>query len=162
MKGPQVMRGYWNNPEETALVLRDGWLFTGDIARMDAEGYFFISGRKKDMIIVSGYNVYPDEIDAVLTTHPAVLEAATIGVPDVKRGETVKAFLVLRPGTTATAEEIAAYCREKLAAYKVPRAIEFRSELPKSPVLKILRRILREAELAKSKVRAATAPPRGD
>ncbi|MGA2382585.1 MAG: long-chain fatty acid--CoA ligase [Gemmatimonadales bacterium] len=151
VKGPQVMQGYWNNPAETALVLRDGWLFTGDIARMDAEGYFFISGRKKDMIIVSGYNVYPDEIDAVLMTHPAVLEAATIGVPDVKRGESVKSFLVLRPGTTATAEEITAYCRGNLAAYKVPRAIEFRSELPKSPVLKILRRTLRDEELAKAK-----------
>jgi long-chain acyl-CoA synthetase len=103
------------------------------------------------MIIVSGYNVYPDEIDAVLMTHPAVLEAATIGVPDVKRGESVKSFLVLRPGTTATAEEITAYCRGNLAAYKVPRAIEFRSELPKSPVLKTLRRTLRDEELAKAK-----------
>jgi len=150
VKGPQVMSGYWNNPEETALVLRDGWLFTGDIARMDAEGYFFISGRKKDMINVSGYNVYPDEIDAVLISHPAVLEAATIGVPDARRGERVKSFIVLRPGTSATAQEITAYCRENLAAYKVPQAIEFRDELPKSPLFKILRRTLREAELAKS------------
>jgi len=149
IKGPQVMRGYWNKPEETALVLRDGWLFTGDIARMDEDGYFYIVGRKKDMIIVSGYNVYPDEVDRVLVAHPAVLEAATIGVPDVKRGESVKSFIVLRPGMTATAEEIVAYCRENLAAFKVPRAIEFRSELPKSPVLKILRRELREQELAK-------------
>ena len=149
IKGPQVMRGYWNKPEETALVLRDGWLFTGDIARMDEDGYFYIVGRKKDMVIVSGYNVYPDEVDRVLVAHPAVLEAATIGVPDVKRGESVKSFIVLRPGMTATAEEIVAYCRENLAAFKVPRAIEFRSELPKSPVLKILRRELREQELAK-------------
>jgi long-chain acyl-CoA synthetase len=149
IKGPQVMRGYWNKPEETALVLRDGWLFTGDIARMDDDGYFYIVGRKKDMVIVSGYNVYPDEVDRVLVAHPAVLEAATIGVPDVKRGESVKSFIVLRPGMTATAEEIVAYCRENLAAFKVPRAIEFRSELPKSPVLKILRRELREQELAK-------------
>ena len=149
IKGPQVMRGYWNKPEETALVLRDGWLFTGDIARMDEDGYFYIVGRKKDMIIVSGYNVYPDEVDRVLVAHPAVLEAATIGVPDVKRGESVKSFIVLRPGMTATAEEIVAYCRENLAAFKVPRAIEFRSELPKSPVLKILRRELREQELAR-------------
>jgi long-chain acyl-CoA synthetase len=151
IRGPQVMREYWNKPEETALVLRDGWLYTGDIARMDADGYFFISGRKKDMILVSGFNVYPDEVDGVLMSHPAVLEATTIGVPDVKRGELVKSFVVLRPGTTATAEEITAYCRENLAAYKVPRAIEFRSELPKSPVLKILRRELRDEEMQKLK-----------
>jgi long-chain acyl-CoA synthetase len=150
VRGPQVMRGYWNKPEETALVLRNGWLHTGDIARMDADGYFFISGRKKDMIIVSGYNVYPDEVDGVLVSHPSVLEAATIGVPDAKRGELVKSFVVLRPGMTATAEEITAYCRENLAAYKVPRALEFRAELPKSPVLKILRRELRDQELAKT------------
>jgi len=150
VKGPQVMREYWNNPRETANVLRDGWLFTGDIARMDDDGYFYIVGRKKDMVIVSGYNVYPDEVDGVLMRHPAVLEAATIGVPDEKRGESVKSFIVLRPGMTATAEEIVAYCRDDLAAYKVPRAIEFRPELPKSPILKILRRELREQELAKS------------
>jgi long-chain acyl-CoA synthetase len=149
LKGPQVMQAYWNKPEETALVLRNGWLHTGDIARMDEDGYFYISGRKKDMIIVSGYNVYPDEVDSVLVAHPAVLEAATIGVPDLKRGEIVKSFLVLKPGTAATAEEITAYCRENLAAYKVPRAIEFRSELPKSPVLKILRRELRDIEMKK-------------
>jgi long-chain acyl-CoA synthetase len=149
IKGPQVMREYWNNPGETANVLRDGWLFTGDIARMDEDGYFYIVGRKKDMIIVSGCNVYPDEVDGVLMRHPAVLEAATIGVPHEKRGESVKSFIVLRPGMTATAEEIVAYCRDDLAAYKVPRAIEFRSELPKSPILKILRRELREQELAK-------------
>jgi len=148
IRGPQVMQGYWNKPEETALVLRDGWLYTGDIARMDADGYFFISGRKKDMILVSGFNVYPDEVDGVLMSHPSVLEAATIGVPDVKRGELVKSYLVLRPGMAATAEEITAYCRENLAAYKVPRVIEFRSELPKSPVLKILRRELKDQELA--------------
>jgi long-chain acyl-CoA synthetase len=150
VKGPQVMQGYWNRPEETALALRDGWLHTGDIARMDAEGYFFISGRKKDMIIVSGFNVYPDEVDGVLAAHPAVLESATIGVPDRTRGELVKSFVVLRHGTVATAEEITAYCRENLAAYKVPRAIEFMDELPKSPVLKILRRELRARELARS------------
>jgi len=149
IKGPQVMQQYWNNPRETANVLRDGWLFTGDIARMDEEGYFYIVGRKKDMVIVSGYNVYPDEVDGILVAHPAVLEAATIGVPDEKRGESVKSFVVLRPGMTATAEEITAYCRENLAAYKVPRAIEFRSELPKSPILKILRRELRDQELAR-------------
>ena len=150
IKGPQVMQGYWNKPEETALALRDGWLRTGDIAHTDPDGYVFISGRKKDMIIVSGYNVYPDEVDGVMVAHPAVLESATIGVPDPKRGELVKSFVVLRPGMTATAEEITAYCRENLAAYKVPRAIEFMKELPKSPVLKILRRELRAQEIARS------------
>jgi len=150
IKGPQVMQGYWNKPEETALALRDGWLHTGDIAHTDPDGYVYISGRKKDMIIVSGYNVYPDEVDGVLGAHPAVLEAATIGVPDPKRGELVKSFVVLRPGMTATTEEITAYCRENLAAYKVPRAIEFMTELPKSPVLKILRRELRAQEIARS------------
>ena len=149
IKGPQVTQGYWNKPDETALALREGWLYTGDIARMDADGYFFIVGRKKDMIIVSGYNVYPDEVDGVLGSHPAVLEAATIGVPDLRRGEIVKSFLVLRPGMSATAEEITAFCRENLAAYKVPRALEFRTELPKSPVLKILRRELRDQEMKK-------------
>jgi len=149
IKGPQVMNEYWNKPEETALALRDGWLYTGDIARTDEEGYFYIVGRKKDMIIVSGYNVYPDEVDGVLAAHPAVLEAATIGVPDQKRGESVKSFVVLRPGMIATVEEIVAYCRDSLAAYKVPRALEFRTELPKSPVLKILRRELRQQEMAK-------------
>jgi len=151
IKGPQVMQGYWNKPEETALVLRDGWLLTGDIARMDEDGYFYISGRKKDMIIVSGYNVYPDEVDGVLMAHPAVQEAATIGVPDPKRGEIVKSFIVPKPGMAVTDEEIRAYCRENLAAYKVPRAVEFRRELPKSPVLKVLRRVLRDEEIAGAK-----------
>jgi long-chain acyl-CoA synthetase len=150
VKGPHVMSGYWNRPDETALALKDGWLSTGDIARMDDEGYFYISGRKKDMVLVSGYNVYPDEVDAVLAAHPAVQEAATIGVPDPRSGEAVKTFVVLKPGTHTTPEEIQAYCREFLAAYKVPRAVEFRSELPKSPVLKILRRVLRDEELAKA------------
>jgi long-chain acyl-CoA synthetase len=154
VRGPQVMQGYWNKPEETALVLRDGWLHTGDIAHVDADGYFFISGRKKDMIIVAGCNVYPDEVDAILLTHPAVLEAATIGVPDPIRGERVKSFLVLRPGMTVTAEEIIAHCKANLAPYKAPREVEIRTELPKSAVLKILRRELRDQELAKAKTRA--------
>jgi long-chain acyl-CoA synthetase len=129
-------------------MLRDGWLYTGDLARMDEDGFFFIEGRIKDMILCSGYNVYPDEIDRVLVAHPAVLESGTIGVPDPGRGETVKSFVVLRPGESATAEELMAYCRENMAAYKTPRAIEFRPELPKSSVLKILRRQLRSEELA--------------
>ena len=150
LAGPQIMQGYWNKDEETAKTLRNGWLYTGDLARMDEDGFFFIEGRKKDMIICSGYNVYPDEIDRVLVAHPAVLEAGTIGLPDPQRGETVKSFVVLRPGQTVTEEVLIAYGREHLAAYKVPRAIEFRNELPKSSVLKILRRQLRAEELAKT------------
>ena len=146
IKGPQVMAGYWNMPEETANVLRNGWLHTGDIATVDQDGYFWIVGRKKDMILASGYNVYPDEVDAVLLRHPAVLEAATIGVPDPKRGESIKSFIVLKPGEHATVEQIIAYCRSNLAAYKVPRTIEFRDSLPKSGILKILRVELRRQE----------------
>ncbi len=149
IKGPQVFTGYWNRPDETAKVLDDGWLRTGDIARMDDEGFTYIVGRKKDMILASGYNVYPDEIDRVLMAYPEILEAATIGVPDDKRGETVKSFVVLRPGASVTTEEIEAYCRENLAAYKVPRFIEFRDSLPRSTVLKVLRRELRDEELKK-------------
>ena len=151
VRGPQVMRGYWNQPEETAAIIRDGWLHTGDIARMDEDGYFYISGRKKELIIVSGYNVYPDEVDGVLIAHPAVLESGTIGLPDKNSGERVKSFVVLRPGATATADELIAHCRENLAAFKVPRAIEFRAELPKSGALKVLRRVLRDQELAGAK-----------
>ena len=150
VKGPQVMKGYWQRPEETAETLRaDGWLHTGDLATMDEDGFFRIVGRKKDMILCSGYNVYPDEIDSVLMAHEAVLEAATIGVPDPKRGETVKSFIVLAEGKQATAAELEAYCRENLAAYKVPREVEFVSELPKSTVLKVLRRVLRDQEIEK-------------
>jgi long-chain acyl-CoA synthetase len=149
LRGPQVMKGYWNKPDETAAMIRGQWLYTGDLAVVDEDGYFFIVGRKKEMILASGYNVYPDEIDRVLAAHPAVLEAATIGVPDEKRGETVKSFVVLKVGGRATAAELIAYCREQLAAYKVPRAIEFRPELPKSSALKILRRELKSQELAK-------------
>ena len=151
IKGPQVMAAYWNMPEETAASLHDGWFSTGDIATIDKDGYHWIVGRKKDMILCSGYNVYPDEVDDVLMKHPAVLEAATIGVPHERRGESVKSFVVLRPGETATAEQIIAYCRGNLAAYKVPREVEFRPSLPKSGILKILRRELREQELARVK-----------
>ncbi|MBI4416623.1 MAG: long-chain fatty acid--CoA ligase [Euryarchaeota archaeon] len=149
LRGPQVMKGYWNKPEETANVLRNGWLYTGDIAKMDEDGYFYIVERKKDMIIASGYNVYPREVEEVLFQHAAVQEAAVIGVPDPYRGETVKAFVVLKAGATATDLEIIAFCKERLAAFKVPKAIEFRTELPKSLVGKVLRRALREEELAK-------------
>ena len=149
VRGPQVMKGYWNQPEETAATLRDGWLHTGDIARMDEDGYLYIVERKKDLIIASGFNVYPREVEEVLYSHPAVLEAAAIGVPDPYRGETVKAFVVLKPGTTATDQEIIAFCRERLAAFRVPRQVEFRTDLPKSQIGKVLRRTLRDEERAK-------------
>lgn len=150
LMGPQVMLGYWKSPDATKGMIRAGWLYTGDLARMDEDGFFFIEGRKKDMIICSGYNVYPDEIDRVLMAHPAVLEAGTIGLPDEQRGETIKSFVVLRAGAQGTESELIDHCRDNLAVYKVPRAIEFRSELPKSSVLKILRRELRAEELAKA------------
>ncbi|MBI4421655.1 MAG: AMP-binding protein, partial [Gemmatimonadetes bacterium] len=124
--------------------------YTGDLATMDDDGYFRIVGRKKDMIIASGFKVFPDEVDRVLMSHPAVLEAATIGVPDPKRGETVKSFVVLRPGQTVSADELVALCRRDLAPYKVPKEIEFRAELPKSSVLKVLRRELRDQELRRA------------
>ncbi len=154
IKGPQVMKGYWKSPEATAEVIKDGWLYTGDIAVADEDGFFFIVGRIKDMILAGGYNIYPDEVDDVLIAHPAVLEAATIGVPDERRGETVKSFVVLKESHTATAEELIEYSRKELAAYKIPRQIEFRDELPKSTVLKILRRELRDQELVKLKAKA--------
>ena len=154
IKGPQVMKGYWKRPDATKDMIMDGWLYTGDIAVADEDGYFFIVGRKKDMILASGYNVYPDEVDGVLVAHPAVLEAATIGVPDERRGETVKSFVVLAEGRTATAEELIEYCRKELAAYKIPRQIEFRDELPKGGKLQILRTELRDQELAKLKAKA--------
>jgi long-chain acyl-CoA synthetase len=151
IKGPQIMAGYWNRPEETAKTLRDGWLYTGDLARIDDDGFTFIVGRKKDMIVASGYNIYPDEVDQVLFSHPAVLEAATIGVPDEKRGETVKSFVVLKPDASATEDEIMEFCRRELAPYKVPRSVEFIDELPKSSALKILRRELRDREMSRSR-----------
>ncbi len=149
--GPQVMKGYWNKPEETAMILRDGWLLTGDIAKMDEDGYFYIVDRKKDVILCSGYNVYPREVEEVLFMHPAVAEAAAIGIPDAYRGETVKAFVVLKSGAAATGEEIIAFCKERLAPFKVPKMVEFTKDLPKSLVGKVLRRELRERELAKAK-----------
>jgi len=154
IRGPQVMKGYWNIPEETAATLRNGWLYTGDIAKMDTDGYFQIVERKKDMIIAGGFNVYPREIEEVLYEHPKVKEAVAVGVPDPYRGETVKVYIVLKEEETATAEEIIEFCRERLARFKVPRLVEFRSELPKSMVGKILRRVLLEEETRK----AAEAP----
>lgn len=147
IKGPTVTGGYWNMPEETALQIRDGWLHTGDIATQDEDGYFFIIDRKKDMIIAGGFNIYPREIDEVLHQHPKVRDAIAVGVPDDYRGETVKAFVVLKSGEQAAPEEIIAFCREKLAAYKVPKAVEFRPALPQSAVGKVLRRMLRDEEM---------------
>jgi long-chain acyl-CoA synthetase len=144
VRGPQVMRGYWQRPEETAKVFtKDGWLRTGDVGRMDDKGYFYIGDRKKDMILVSGFNVYPNEIEDVVVAHEGVLEAAAISVPDARSGEAVKLFVVKRD-PELTAERILAYCRKNLAAYKVPKHVEFRDELPKTNVGKILRRALRE------------------
>ncbi|PFA62235.1 long-chain fatty acid--CoA ligase [Bacillus sp. AFS015802] len=144
IKGPQVMKGYWNLPEETAHALRDGWLYTGDIARMDDEGYVSIVDRKKDMIIASGYNVYPREVEEVIYEHPLVQEAVVIGVPDSYRGETVKAVIVLKAGEKVSEQELIRFCQENISSFKVPRIIEFRDELPKTSVGKILRRALRE------------------
>jgi long-chain acyl-CoA synthetase len=149
IRGPQIMRGYWNQPAQTANVLRDGWLYTGDLAVIDEDGYHRIVGRKKEMINVAGYKVFPDEVDDVLMSHTAVFETGTIGIPDEKRGERVKSFVVLKPGHQATEKELLAFCRENLAAYKVPKNIEFRTELPKTAALKILRRVLLEEELAR-------------
>jgi len=149
LRGPQVMKGYWNMPDETVKILRDGWLHTGDIAKMDHDGYFYIVDRKKDLIIASGYNIVPREVEEVLYMHPKVREAAVAGVPDPKRGETVKAYIILKEGEEATEQEIRAYCRESLAPYKVPSLVEFRTELPKSQIGKVLRRMLVEEEKAK-------------
>lgn len=149
IRGPQIMKGYWNRPDETVQAIRNGWLYTGDIATMDEDGYFFIVDRKKDMIISGGYNVYPREIDEVLYTHPKILDACCIGVPHPTRGEQIKAFIVLKEGETATEKEIIDFCSKKLAKYKLPTMVEFRSELPKSNVSKILRKVLREEEMKK-------------
>jgi long-chain acyl-CoA synthetase len=153
IKGPQVMKGYWNLPTETANALRTGpdgqpgWFFSGDIGFMDEDGYFHIADRKKDLIIAGGYNIYPADVEAVIFEHPAVKEAAVIGVPDEYRGESVKAFIVLKEGQGATEEDIIDFCRERMAAYRVPRQVEFRDDLPKSIIGKVLRRELREEEL---------------
>ncbi|MBM3897601.1 MAG: long-chain fatty acid--CoA ligase [Thaumarchaeota archaeon] len=146
IKGPQVMLGYWNKPDETAMVLKDGWLLTGDIAKMDIDGYFYIVDRKKDMINVSGFKVWPREVEEVLYQHQAVKEAAVIGAPDEYRGESVKAYVVLKDGfdDKISEGEITKFCKEKLASFKTPKTIEFRKELPKSIIGKVLRRHLRE------------------
>jgi long-chain acyl-CoA synthetase len=156
IKGPQVMRGYWNRPEETAAVLRDGWLLTGDMATMDDEGYFAIVDRKKDLIIAGGYNIYPREVEEALHEHPKVQEACVAGVPDPYLGEIVKAYVVPRDGADVTAEELIGFLRERLARYKVPRRVEFRDELPKSMIGKVIRRKLVEEEHARAAAKEST------
>jgi len=149
IKGPQVMKGYWNRPEATEETIQDGWLYTGDLGYMDDKGYFYVVDRKKDMIIAGGYNIYPREIEEVLYEHPDVLEAVAAGIPDPYRGETVKAYVVLKEGSEITSDELNQYARKYLAAYKAPRLYEFREELPKTAVGKILRRTLVEEEMIK-------------
>lgn len=153
VRGPQVMQGYWSRPEATKETLRGGWLYTGDMARMDEEGYFYIVDRKKDMIIAGGFNIYPREVEEVLFLHRGVKEAVVVGVPDEYRGETVKAYVVPKEGFTLEASEITEFCRQHLASYKVPRQLEFRTELPKSLVGKVLRRVLLEEEKAANSAR---------
>ncbi|WP_462409026.1 long-chain-fatty-acid--CoA ligase [Neobacillus sp. Marseille-QA0830] len=149
VKGPQVMKGYWNRPEETAAVIKEGWLFTGDIAKMDEDGYFYIVDRKKDMIIASGFNVYPSEIEEVLYQHEAVEEALVVGVPDPYRGETVKAYVKVKPGFAVSEDDLKQFGRNNLAPYKAPKDVEILPELPKSSVGKLLRRVLRDQEKVK-------------
>jgi long-chain acyl-CoA synthetase len=150
IRGPQVMKGYWNKPRETAQALRNGWLHTGDIAKMDEDGYFYIVDRIKDMIKTVGENVYPREVEEVLYTHPKVKEAVVVGLPHEEYlGEKIKAYVVLKEGQTATAEEIIEYCSEQLSKFKVPREVEFRNQLPKTLVGKVLRRVLRDDEMKK-------------
>jgi long-chain acyl-CoA synthetase len=153
-RGPQVMRGYWQRPEASAEVLKDGWLLTGDVAVMDEHGTFRIVDRKKDMILVSGFNVYPNEIEDVLSRHPKVLEAAVVGLPDAKTGEAVHAYVVKRDDSL-TAEELLAHCRTLLTGYKLPARVVFRDDLPKTAVGKILRRELRPAATPKATTPAA-------
>jgi long-chain acyl-CoA synthetase len=149
IRGPQVMKGYWRRPDETAGVLRNGWLHTGDIATVDADGYFTIVDRKKDMIKTKGENVYPRDIEEVLFRHPKVKDAVVVGVPEEFMGEMIKAYVVLRDGETATEDEIVEYCGRELAKFKIPKAVEFRQELPRTIVGKVLRRVLLDEELKK-------------
>jgi long-chain acyl-CoA synthetase len=143
MRGPQIMAGYWNKPEQTAEALTDGWMRSGDVGFMDADGWFYLVDRKKDMISASGFKVWPREVEDVLVAHPAVREAAVVGEPDAYRGETVTAFISFKPGTQAGLEEITAHCRERLASYKAPRRIVVMDELPKTLTGKIQRVELR-------------------
>jgi long-chain acyl-CoA synthetase len=144
VSGPQVMQGYWNKPEETANVLQDGWLKTGDMAAMDEDGYFTIVDRKKDLILSAGMNIYSREVEEVLYQHPSVQDAAVVGVPSPVRGEVPKAFIVLKEGHELTRRDVIRFCHGKLARFKIPRHVEFRDELPKSAIGKILKRLLKD------------------
>lgn len=157
VKGPQIMKGYWNNEEETNNVLKNGWLFTGDLGYMNEQGYFYIVDRKKDMIIAGGYNIYPREVEEVLYDHEGIQEAVVAGIPDAYRGETVKAYIVLKQDYSITEDALNEYCRKHLAAYKVPRIYEFRKELPKTAVGKILRRKLVDEEVARQTEESVTS-----
>lgn len=149
VQGPQVMQGYWKKEKETESVLRNGWLYTGDMARMDEDGYFFVVDRKKDMIKTKGENVYPREVEEALFRHPKVKDAVVIGIPEKFSGECIKAYVVVKEGEKATADEVIKHCSAELAAFKVPKEIEFRSELPKTIIGKVLRRVLLEEEMKK-------------
>ena len=150
IKGPQVMKGYWERPDATAEIMdSDGWLKSGDIAVIQSDGYMRIVDRKKDMILVSGFNVYPNELEDVMASLPGVLQSAAIGIPDEKAGELIKVFIVVKPGMTLTKEQVMAHMRANLTAYKAPKIIEFRESLPTTNVGKILRRELRDEELKK-------------
>ncbi|WP_449433294.1 class I adenylate-forming enzyme family protein [Pseudomonas putida] len=142
LRGPQIMQGYWNEPELTAQTLRDGWLLTGDLAKVDADGYLYIVGRKKDVIVASGYNIYPAEIENVIARVPGVAEVAVFGIPDSYRGETVKAVIVTRSGASVTQDSVTERCKQELAPFKVPTVIEFVDELPRTAVGKIDKRML--------------------
>ncbi|MBO4683739.1 MAG: long-chain fatty acid--CoA ligase [Desulfovibrio sp.] len=162
VKGPQVMLGYWNRPEETAQTVRDGWLYTGDLAYMDEEGYFFIMDRKKDLVLVGGYNVYPREVDEVLMAHPDIQDAVAVGIPDALKGESIKAYVVPRKGASLKKADVTAWCRARLASYKLPRSVEFRESLPKNIVGKVLRRMLRQEEMEKLQARRDKAAKEAD
>lgn len=157
VRGPQVMKGYWGMPDETEATLRGGWLHTGDVVRMDEEGYLYVVDRKKEMINAAGFKVYPREVEEVFYSHPEVVEAVVVGVPDEYRGETVKAFVVKKEGSAVTEEDLISYCKQNLAPYKVPKILEFRDELPKSGVGKLLKRVLIEEE----RERAGVPPQTG-
>jgi long-chain acyl-CoA synthetase len=157
IKGPQVVPGYWEKPAETADTFPDGWMLTGDVGFMDHDGWFYVVDRKKDLINASGYKVWPREVEEVLYSHPAVREAAVVGVPDPYRGETVKAFVTLKPSMSVTPDDLVLFCRERMAAYKYPRKVDIIDELPKTASGKIMRRELRDNEISRMRPAADQA-----
>jgi long-chain acyl-CoA synthetase len=155
IQAPQIMAGYWQRPDETAAMIRDGWVYTGDLGYLDEDGYLFVVDRKKDLIKPGGFQVWPREVEEVIAAHPAVAEVSVAGVPDEYQGEAVKAWVVLRPGSELTGDELRAWCRKELSGYKTPKHIEFRAALPKSMVGKVLRRALTAEEKAEKEVSPA-------